>query len=158
LIANIKKAPVGVYALAWQSTQDPDMYQVYHYLSQADSVIANGIQWLYANGDDDDLGTISVTKLDNTVVEMNQKEALAYLGELIEQGTKYMLAEERAPIYAKALEVLAQLNIELPITKERICSFIMVTLLMEQLYPLSLLLIGVQWQKFGKFNLWKAPL
>lgn len=114
LIANIKKAPVGVYALAWQSTQDPDMYQVYHYLSQADSVIANGIQWLYANGDDDDLGTISVTKLDNTVVEMNQKEALAYLGELIEQGTKYMLAEERAPIYAKALEVLAQLNIELP--------------------------------------------
>lgn len=114
LIANIKKGPVGVYALAWQSSADPDMYQVYHYLSQAESVISNGIVWLYENGDDDTLGTIDVVKLDGTTVEMNQKEALAYLGELIEQGTKYMLPEERAPIYAKALEVLAQLNIEVP--------------------------------------------
>lgn len=114
LIANIKKGPVGVYALAWQSSQDPDMYQVYHYLSQAESVISNGITWLYENGDNDTLGTISVVKLDNTTVVMNQKEALVYLGELIEEGTKYMLPEERTPIYAKALEVLAQLNIEIP--------------------------------------------
>jgi len=114
LIANIKKGPVGVYALAWQSSQDPDMYQVNHYLSQAESVISNGIQWLYANGNDDALGTIDVVKMDNTTVEMNQKEALEYLGELIEEGTKYMLPQERAPIYAKALEVLAQLNIEIP--------------------------------------------
>ncbi|PKL00098.1 MAG: hypothetical protein CVV56_07750 [Tenericutes bacterium HGW-Tenericutes-1] len=114
LIANIKKGPVGVYALAWQSSQDPDMYQVYHYLSQAESVISNGIVWLYENGDNDALGTIDVEKLDGTTVEMNQKEALAYLAELIEEGTKYMLPEERSPIYAKALEVLAQLNIEVP--------------------------------------------
>jgi len=114
LIANIKKGPVGVYALAWQSSQDPDMYQVYHYLSQAESVISNGIVWLYENGDNDALGTIDVVKLDGTTVEMNQKEALAYLAELIEEGTKYMLPQERAPIYAKALEVLAQLNIEVP--------------------------------------------
>ncbi|MFA7561227.1 MAG: ABC transporter substrate-binding protein [Candidatus Izemoplasmatales bacterium] len=114
LIANIKKGPVGVYALAWQSSADPDMYQVYHYESQAESVISNGIVWLHENGDDDDLGTIEVTKLDGSVVEMNQKEALVYLAELIEEGVKYMLPEERAPIYEKALEVLAQLNIEIP--------------------------------------------
>lgn len=114
LIANIKKSPVGVYALAWESSQDPDMYQVYHYLSQAESVVSNGIQWLYANGGDNELGVISVKKLDGSVVSMNQKQALAYLAELIEDGTKYMLAEERAPIYSKALEILAQLVIELP--------------------------------------------
>lgn len=114
LIANIKKAPVGVYALAWQSSQDPDMYQVYHYLSQAESVISNGIQWLYANGDDDTLGTLEVTKLDNTVETMNQKEALGYLGYLIEEATKYMLPEERKPIYTCALTLLAQLVIEVP--------------------------------------------
>ena len=114
LIANIKKGPVGVYALAWQSSMDPDMYQVYHYLSQAESVLSNGIVWLYENGNDNALGTIEVTKLDNTVVTMNQYEALVYLAELIEEGTKYMLPEERSPIYAKALEVLAQLNIEIP--------------------------------------------
>ena len=114
LIANIKKGPIGVYALAWQSSADPDLYQVYHYLSQAESVISNGIVWLYENGDDDTLGTIEVEKLDGTTVTMNQKEALVYLAELIEEGTKYMLPEERKPIYDKALEVLAQLNIEVP--------------------------------------------
>jgi len=114
LIANIKKGPVGVYALAWQSSADPDLYQVYHYLSQAESVISNGIVWLYENGNDDTLGTIDVVKLDGTTVTMNQKAALEYLAELIEEGTKYMLPEERKPIYDKALEVLAQLNIEVP--------------------------------------------
>lgn len=114
LIANIKGGTTGVYALAWQSSQDPDMYQVNHYLSQADSVVANGIAWLHENGNDDQLGTIQVTKMDNTVVEMNQTEALEYLAELIEEAVKYMLPEERKPIYEKALEVLAQLAIEIP--------------------------------------------
>ena len=90
------------------------LFRSYHYLSQAESVVSNGIQWLYANGGNNELGVISVKKLDGSVVSMNQKQALAYLAELIEDGTKYMLAEERAPIYSKALEILAQLVIELP--------------------------------------------
>lgn len=114
IIANIEESAVGVYALAWQASADPDMYQVYHYLSQAKSVISNGIKWLYENGDDIDMGTIDVTKRDGSTVTMNQKQALEYLGELINEGTKYMLVEERQPIYEKALEVLAQLNIEIP--------------------------------------------
>lgn len=114
LIANIKKSPVAVYALAWQAAADPDMYQVYHFESQAESVISNGIKWLHANGNDNDLGTIDVVKLNGQTVTMNQTEALVYLAELIEEGTKYMLAEERKPIYSKALEVLAQLAIEIP--------------------------------------------
>ncbi|MDD3957597.1 MAG: hypothetical protein PHO96_01770, partial [Candidatus Izemoplasmatales bacterium] len=72
------------------------------------------IKWLFENGDNDELGTIDVVKLDGSTVTMNQKAALQYLGDLIELGTKYMLAEERKPIYEKALEVLAQLNIEVP--------------------------------------------
>lgn len=114
LIANIKKGPVGVYALAWQSSADPDMYQVYHYESQAESVVSNGIKWLQENGNNDLLGTIEVTKLDGSKVNMNQAQALEYLAQLIEEGTQYMLAEERKPIYQKALEVLAQLSIEVP--------------------------------------------
>lgn len=114
LIANIKLSPVGVYALAWQSSADPDLYQVYHYMSQAESVISNGIVWLHANGNDDELGTIEVVKLDGTTVTMNQHEALVYLAELIEEGVKYMLPEERKPVYDVALTILAQLNIEIP--------------------------------------------
>ncbi|MDY0010616.1 MAG: ABC transporter substrate-binding protein [Candidatus Izemoplasmatales bacterium] len=114
LIANIKLSPVGVYALAWQSSADPDLYQVYHYMSQAESVISNGIVWLHANGNNDELGTIEVVKLDGTTVTMNQHEALVYLAELIEEGVKYMLPEERKPVYDVALTILAQLNIEIP--------------------------------------------
>lgn len=114
LIANIKKGAVAVYALAWQASADPDMYQVYHYLSSAESPKSNGIIYLQANGTSADLGTINVTKLDGTTVEMTQAQALTYLAELIEQGLKYMSPEERSPIYQKALEVLAQLNIEIP--------------------------------------------
>jgi len=114
LIANIKLSPVGVYALAWQSSADPDLYQVYHYMSQAESVISNGIAWLYENGNHDELGTIEVVKLDGTTVTMNQHEALVYLAELIEEGVKYMLPEERKPVYDVALTILAQLNIEIP--------------------------------------------
>ncbi len=114
LIANIKKSAVAVYALAWNSTADPDMYQVYHYLSSAESVTSNGIKYLHDNGNDATLGTIEVVKLDGTTVEMTQTAALDYLAQLIEEGLTYMSAEERAPIYQKALEVLAQLNIELP--------------------------------------------
>ena len=114
LIANIKAGDTPSYALAWSSAQDPDMYQVYHYQSAAESVISNGIKWLQANGNDDELGTIEVTKLDGSVVTMNQTQAVEYLAELIEEGVKYMSAEERKPIYEKALEVLAQLSIEIP--------------------------------------------
>jgi peptide/nickel transport system substrate-binding protein len=114
LISNIKKNAVGIYALAWQATPDPDMYQVYHYESQAESVISNGIKWLHDNGNVDELGTVEVTKLDGTTVTMNQAEALEYLAQLIEEGTKYMLADERKPIYVAALDILAQLNIEIP--------------------------------------------
>lgn len=114
LIANIKTNAIPVYALAWQAAADPDMYQVYHHESAAESVISNGIKFLYANGTQAEKGTIEVTKLDGTKVTMTQTQALGYLAELIEQGVKYMNKEERKPIYEKALEVLAQLNIELP--------------------------------------------
>ncbi|GEM_PF-215018 len=112
LIANIKTSAIPVYSLAWSSSADPDMYQVYHYNSAAGSVEQNGIKGLYSNSSA--VGTITVTKLDGTTAEMNQKDAIKYLGDLIELGTKYMNKEERQPIYTKALEVLAQLSIEVP--------------------------------------------
>lgn len=114
LIARVNAGGCGMYALAWQATVDPDMYQVYHFESQAGSVKQNGIVSLYANGNDDNLGVLQVTKLDGSVEEMNQKEALHYLGELIVEARAYMLVEERKPIYDCALKILAQLSIEIP--------------------------------------------
>jgi len=97
LIANIKKpAGVGVYALAWQAALDPDMYQVYHIESQASSVTSNGIKWLYTNGDE------------------TQKAMLEELADLIDEAVTYMNPAERAPIYEEALDLLAELVIEIP--------------------------------------------
>ncbi len=110
LIANIKKdAGVAIYALAWAATLDPDMYQVYHKDSQATSVKSNGIKYLYANGDDDTLGTIEWGNQ-----KLNQKEALDKLADLIDEGVEYMDVADRAPIYEEALDLLAELAIEVP--------------------------------------------
>lgn len=97
LISNVKGAEgIGVYALAWQVTTDPDMYQVYHYNSQAESVKSNGIRWLYANGSPD------------------QVQKLKELGGKIEDGTKTVDIAERKQIYEDALNILAELAIEIP--------------------------------------------
>lgn len=109
LIANTKTGNVGIYALAWQATADPDLYQVYHYESSANSVIGNGIKALYTKGTDAALGTVEFEGK-----TLTQTEALARLGDLIVEGTKYMSKEERKPIYEKALDLLAKLAIEIP--------------------------------------------
>lgn len=114
LIARVNAGGCGIYALAWQASVDPDLYQVYHYMSQANSVQGNGIVYLYEHGNDNTLGTLEVKKLDGTTEVMNQKQALEYLGFLIVEARAYMLIEERKPIYEAALNLLAQLAIEIP--------------------------------------------
>lgn len=110
LIQNIKgENGIEIYALAWQAALDPDMYQTTHYASQADSVIANGIKWLYDNGTSDTKGTITFKG-----VEYTQTAALKKLGDLIEEALIYMQPADRKPVYADALELLALLSIEIP--------------------------------------------
>ena len=47
LISDIKPGTISSYALAWQATIDPDMFQVYSVRSQADSPVASGLIGLY---------------------------------------------------------------------------------------------------------------
>ena len=126
LIANVNAGTVAVYALAWTSTPDPDMYQVYHYKSQANSVISNGIKSMYEGMKEvdfgDSFGTVTFTPkytlegvtVANEEATLNQKELVTYLGYLIEEGTKYMTEDARKPIYEEALDVLARIDVEVP--------------------------------------------
>ena len=111
LIKNIKAGKTGVYALAWSSTIDPDMTQVYGMNSQADSVTANGIKYITANPDKfgAEAGTITFKG-----VEYTQYEALVELSRLIAEGLKHMKEADRKPIYGDALDILAELVIEVP--------------------------------------------
>ena len=102
---------IPVFAMAWQSSAEPDLS---HYSYRYDWYEYRGIPWLHQNGADESLGTLQVKKLDGSTVTMNQREALEYVDYLNELGRTYMSVAERKPIYEKALEVLAQLAIEIP--------------------------------------------
>ncbi len=102
-ITALKKLATGglaVWAAAWNSTIDPDMYQVYHKDSKATSVK----NWGY--------GTIFA---DTTGEQFGDEQAIIdELSTLIEEGREALLKEERIPVYAQALDLVMQLAVELP--------------------------------------------
>jgi peptide/nickel transport system substrate-binding protein len=98
----LKKLSTGaltVWAAAWGSTIDPDMYQVFHKDSNATSVLNWGYKQIIQNvGGKYDLELVLVEEL----------------SELIEQGRQTIDQEERKAIYSKALDIVMELAIELP--------------------------------------------
>ncbi len=98
----LKKLATGdltVWAAAWSSTIDPDMYQVYHKDSTATSVLNWGYKQIKAN-----VGG----KYDYEVGVIDD------LSDYIEQGRETTDINERKGIYAKALDLVMELAIELP--------------------------------------------
>ena len=98
----LKKLSTGaltVWAAAWGSTIDPDMYQVYHKDSNATSVLNWGYKQI----------------LQNTGGKYDYENALLdELSELIDAGRKTNNQTQRANIYSKALDIVMQLAVELP--------------------------------------------
>lgn len=98
----LKKLSTGaltVWAAAWGSTIDPDMYQVYHKESGATSVLNWGYKQILANN-----GGKYYTEL----------ELVEKLSELIDKGRETDVQSEREVIYAEALNVIMELAVELP--------------------------------------------
>lgn len=88
-----------VWAAAWSSTIDPDMYQVYHKDSNASSVE----NWGYRQ--------IKMNVGNRYSVE---KDILEELSDLIDEARTYTEQKDRAPIYADALDLVMQMAVELP--------------------------------------------
>ena len=98
----LKKLATGelaIWAAAWSSTVDPDMYQVYHVDSKASSTL----NWGY------------------DVIKSNQNNRFDYeygkiyeLSELIDAARAITDQDERTTIYADALEIVMQLAVEMP--------------------------------------------
>jgi peptide/nickel transport system substrate-binding protein len=89
-----------VWAAAWSSPIDPDMYQVYHKDSKATSVK----NWGY---DEIVRGTDSKYAYERNIV-VNQ------LAPLIEAARETTNETERAEYYADALDLVMELAVELP--------------------------------------------
>lgn len=101
-INALKKLTNGgleVWAAAWSSAADPDMYQNYH----KDSTATALKNW-YCQG----------MLSDNSGQFDDEKVLINRLAELIEQGRQTNNQDERAETYADALDVVMQLCIELP--------------------------------------------
>ena len=100
-ISALKKLATGelqVWAAAWSSSIDPDMYQVYHKDSNATSVK----NWGYPQI----LGTAPEYADERILVEE--------LSKLIDEGRETIDVQTRKGIYAKALDKIMELSVEMP--------------------------------------------
>ena len=98
-LSKLASGDLAVWAAAWSSTIDPDMYQVYH----KDSTATSTLNWGYKQ------------IKQNTGGKYAEELALVEeLSELIEAGRETDDQDARAIIYAKALDLVMELAIELP--------------------------------------------
>ena len=98
-LTKLATGALHVWAAAWSSTVDPDMYQVYHKDSNATSVN----NWGY-----------DVILNDLTGKYSTELEIINNLSKKIEEGRKTNSKTERTAIYAEALDLVMELAVELP--------------------------------------------
>ncbi len=88
-----------VWAAAWSSGIDPDMYQIYH----KDSTATSTNNW-YRDG-----------IMNDTTGQFDEEKVLVEeLALLIEEGRTKLNQDDRKPIYWEALDIVMQLAVELP--------------------------------------------
>ena len=100
-ITALKKLATGglaVWAAAWSSTVDPDLYQVYHKDSKATSIKNWGYDTIFA--DSEQFGYEQMI-----IDELSLK---------IEEGRQTLDEATRKEIYAEALDLIMELAVELP--------------------------------------------
>jgi len=96
-LTKLSTGSLAVWAAAWGSTIDPDMYQVYHKNSTATSTLA----WGYP----------SIKTSDSR----EQKDILNELSEKIEKARETDVQADRAALYKEAMGLVLDLAIELPV-------------------------------------------
>ena len=99
-LSDLSSAKLAVWAAAWSSTIDPDMYQVYHIDSQASSTS----NWGYKQ----------IKKSGKTGAYKQEYQIITDLSELIDAGRATIDENERKRIYANALNKIMELAVEFP--------------------------------------------
>lgn len=99
-LSKLNIGGLAVWAAAWSTTIDPDMYQTYHINSTATSVL----NWGYNTIKNDTSGRIY----------SYEQGIIAELSDKIEKARETTKKEERIPIYAECLDLVMDLAVELP--------------------------------------------
>lgn len=95
-LIKLANGKLTVWAAAWSSSSDPDMFQVYHKNSMATSIKAWGYGYLTGNESGD------------------QREIVNRLADYIDAGRESTVVEVRQRVYADALDTLMELAVECP--------------------------------------------
>lgn len=99
-LAKLATGSMAVWAAAWSSSIDPDMYQVYHKDSTATSTKNWGYDEIYKDLDGDQFG--------------EEQDIIDELSLLIESARQTNNKTDRSKDYAKALDLVMELAVELP--------------------------------------------
>lgn len=100
-LSKLNSGDLAVWAAAWSTTIDPDMYQTYH----IDSTATSTLNWGYNLIKNDTAGRIYG----------EEKRIIAELSEKIEAGRKTLDQRERTEIYADCLDLVMELAVEFPV-------------------------------------------
>lgn len=96
-----------VWAAAWSSSTDPDMYQVYHKDSQATSTTAWGYKYIFSS-------QFQELASRNNPKNYDQRDMISKLSDKIDDGRETLDKGERKVIYSEALDMLMDLAVEFP--------------------------------------------
>ena len=96
-LTKINTGSLAVWAAAWSSALDPDLYQVYHKDSTATSTLAWGYNHLKTNGTSE------------------EKQILDELSELIDDARETNDQAKRSELYQEAMSQILDLAVELPV-------------------------------------------
>lgn len=99
-LSDLSAGKLAIWAAAWSSTIDPDMYQVYHMDSQASSTSNWGYKQIKAGK--------------STEAYATEYQIITELSELIDQGRATTDQNERKSIYAQALDKIMEFAVEMP--------------------------------------------
>lgn len=99
-LSDLSAGKLAIWAAAWSSTIDPDMYQVYHMDSQASSTSNWGYKQIKAGK--------------NTEAYATEYQIITDLSALIDQGRATTNQNERKGIYAQALDKIMEFAVEMP--------------------------------------------
>ena len=98
-LKKMNSGNLAVWAAAWSSGIDPDMYQVYHKDSKATSVN----NWNYT-------GILN----DTSGIYNYEKDIVLRLSDKIDAGRETRVQSERTAIYQECLDLIMELAVELP--------------------------------------------
>lgn len=102
-LTKLSTGSLEVWAAAWGSTIDPDMYQVYHKNSSATSVLAWGYREIK----------------ESPSYYSYETGVISRLSDVIDDARELMEKDERTPLYKEAMEYVLDLAVELPVYQRK---------------------------------------